>query len=177
MSRCPSCETTARRERAAQRAAGELEGRPDRNGRVVAFSEEEIKRRSELAKRMHAEGRFGGAVIGRNGGKSLGRHRINDALLDYFRQGEKQELVIKAFESNLKGKNKALRLRAAESILRTESMQDERMLRERGGAVDPASMPQEELMEFVAQGLQAMIERGEIPVDVQLGEDSVEEIQ
>jgi len=176
MTRCPTCEKNARRERAAQRASGVLEGKPDRNGRVVAFSEEERERRSELAKRLHAEGRFGGAVIGSRGGQGVRRHRIADAVLEHFRQDDKQDLVIKAYESNLKGKNKLARLQAANAVTSLEKQQDERMMRERGGAIDPAGMTQEELQEFVAQGLEAMIARGEIPVDVVLGDDAVQEL-
>lgn len=176
MSRCPSCEKQARRERAEAKARGEVKGKPDRNGRVVAFSDEELQRRSELAKRMHAEGRFGGAVIGARGGNAVRRHRITDAVLDYFRQPDKQDLVINAYESALRGKNKHLRLRAAEAVSRIDEKVAERERADRGGAVDPAGMTQEELQEFVAQGLQAMIARGELPVDVELADDDVEEV-
>ena len=103
MSRCPTCEKNARREAAERRASGEVEGTVTANGRVVHFSEAERERRRELAKRLHAEGRFGGAVVGARGGQAVRRHRITDAVLDYFREPDKQQLVIKAFESNLKG--------------------------------------------------------------------------
>lgn len=177
MSRCPTCEKNARRERAAAKANGELEGATeDRNGRVVHFSEAERQRRSELAKRLHAEGRFGGAVIGANGGRSVQRHRITDAVLEHFRKPDQQQLVLKAIESNLKGKNKPARLNAVRELRQMEQLQDERMRADRGGAVDPSGMTEEELMEFVAQGLQSMIERGEIPVDVELGEDDVQDV-
>lgn len=177
MSRCPECEKEARRARREARANGQVEGKPDRNGRVVAFSEEERKRRSELAKRLHAEGRFGGAVIGANGGKAVRRHRITDAVLDHFRQPDKQELVLKAIESNLKGKNKLARLSAVRELRQMEEKQDDRMRADRGGAIDPSVMTQEELQEFVAQGLEAMIERGEIAADIVLGEDAVREVE
>lgn len=175
MSRCPECEKKARKERAAEREAG-VTGQPDRNGRIVHFSDEERKRRSELAKRLHKEGRFGGAVIGANGGKAIGRQRIADAVLDHFRQPDQQELVIKAYESNLKGKSKLGRLQAAEAIMRQEKVADERMARDRGGAVDPSSMTEDELLEFVTQGISAMVARGEFPSDFTLPEESIEEI-
>jgi hypothetical protein len=110
MSRCPTCEKNARREAAERRASGEVAPVQATNGRLMHFSDEERKRRSELAKRLHAEGRFGGAVISSLGGQAPRRHRIADAVLDYFRQPDKQDLVIKAVESNLKGKNKPARL-------------------------------------------------------------------
>jgi hypothetical protein len=177
MSRCPACEKEARAAAREARERGEREGQPDRNGRVVAFSEEERKRRSELAKRLHAEGRFGGAVIRGTGSQSPRRHRIADAVLDNFRQPDEQKLVINAYRSALKGKNKALRVRAADAVLRIDAQVAERERADRGGAVDPASMTQEELQEFVAQGLEAMMARGEISLaDVELGEDAVEDV-
>jgi hypothetical protein len=176
MSRCPACETAARKERAAQRAAGEIEGTPDRNGRVMHFSPEERQRRSDRAKELHAQGRFGGATIGANGGRAVGRHRIVDTVLEYFRQPEKQELVSKAIESNLKGKSKPARLAAVRELRFIEQMQDERLARDRGGGMDPAEMTLEALQEMVAQGLEAMIAGGQIPADIELGEDAVRDL-
>jgi hypothetical protein len=153
MSRCPTCEKKARKAAREAKANGEVEGQPDRNGREVHFSPEERQRRSELAKRLHAEGRFGGALI-------------TDAVLEHFREPAKQDLVIKAVESNLKGKNKPARLAAVRELRAMEEQQNERMRADRGGATDPAGMTQEELEEFVVQGLTAMVERGEIPADI-----------
>jgi hypothetical protein len=163
MSRCPNCEKQARKERSSKRAAGEIEGTPDRNGRVVYFSEEEKKRRSELAKRLHAEGRFGGAAVGALGGQSLRRHRITDAVLEHFRQPDKQDLVIRAYESALKGKNKTLRLRAAGEITRIDEKVADRDRADRGGSVDPQSLTDDQLVELVAQGIEAMMAGGEMP--------------
>jgi hypothetical protein len=176
MSRCPACEKAARSERATQRAAGEIEGTPDRNGRVMHFSPEERQRRSDRAKELHAQGRFGGPTIGSNGGRAVGRHRIVDTVLEYFRQPEKQELVSKAIESNLKGKNKPARLAAVRELRQMEEQQESRMARDRGGAVDPAEMPYEDLQELVAQGLEAMMANGLIPADIELGEDDVQDV-
>lgn len=178
MSRCPTCEKNARRSNAEARAAGELDGAVETsNGRVVHFSEAERRRRSELAKRLHAEGRFGGSVIGARGGQAIKRHRIADAVVEHFRQDDMQALVLRAFESNLKGKSKVARRQAANDVLRIEREQDDRLRADRGGAVDPSSMPEEELLELVAQGLEAMIARGEIPVDFVLGPDDVQEVE
>jgi hypothetical protein len=182
MSRCPKCEKQARAARKEAKANGELDGAVQTtNGRVVHFTEEERARRSALAKQLHAEGRFGGKVIGARGGQAPQRHRIFDSVLEHFRQPDQQQLVIKAIESNLKGKNKMARLAAVRELRAAESQQDERLSRDRGGAVDPTSLTQEELEEFVMQGLQArmaeMIERGEVPADLTLDYGSVEEIQ
>jgi len=178
MSRCPKCEKEARAAAREAKAKGEVEGKPDRNGRVVAFSEEERKRRSELAKRLHAEGRFGGAVIGSNGGKAIRRHRLTDAVLEHFRQEDKQDLVIKAYESALKGKNKSLRLRAAESVTRIDEKVAERERADRGGAMDPAGMTADELEAFVVQGIAAKIESGEIALGdvIDVPDDAVQDI-
>jgi hypothetical protein len=178
MSRCPTCEKNARRNNAEARAAGELDGAVETaNGRVVHFSEAERQRRSELAKRLHAEGRFGGSVIGARGGKAVNRHRLSDAVLDHFRQPDEQRLVVDAYRSALKGKNKHLRVRAADSLMRLDKDTAERERADRGGAVDPASMPEDELLELVQQGIEAMIARGEIPVDVVLGDDAVQDVE
>jgi hypothetical protein len=176
MSRCPTCEKNARAVAQRERESGERVGTPDRNGRVVHFSEEERQRRSELAKRLHAEGRFGGSAIGARGGQAIKRHRISDAVLDHFRQADEQKLVIDAYRSALKGKNKHLRVRAADSIMKIDKETAEREFNARGSGLDPSGMPDDELMEFVAKGLEAMIERGEIPVDIELGEDAVQDI-
>lgn len=176
MSRCPSCEREARHKAAEKKSKGELEGQPDRNGRVVAFSEEERQRRSELAKRLHAEGRFGGAVIGARGGSGISRHRISDAVLEHFRDPDKQDLVIKAYESALKGKNKHLRVRAADSIMKVDKETAERERADRGGVIDPSGMTTAELEAFVAQGLAAMIERGEVQADITLDDDAVQDV-
>lgn len=175
MSRCKTCEKNARRYREEAKASGALEGEPDRSGRML-LTPEERARRSQLARQLHAEGRFGGAVIGRAGGRAVRRHRLTDAVLEHFRQPEEQELVIQTIRKALKGKNKHLGARTAFDLLRMEEKIADRERADRGGAVDPAGMTQEELEEFVAQGLQAMIERGEIAPDVVLGDDAVYEV-
>lgn len=178
MSRCPTCEKNARRYNADAKANGELDGAVQTtNGRVVHFSEAERKRRSELAKRLHAEGRFGGSVIGARGGAAIQRHRIADAVVDHFRQDDMQALVIRAFESNLKSKSKVARRQAANDVLRIERDQDDRLRADRGGVVDPSGMTQEELEAFVQQGLLAMMERGEIPVDIVLDDDAAQDVE
>jgi hypothetical protein len=177
MSRCPECEKQARRQAAERRAAGAVQPTETSNGRLVHFSDDERKRRSELAKRLHAEGRLGGRAASSLGGQAVRRHRIADAVLDYFRQPEKQELVVKAVESNLKGKNKPARLAAVREIRAMEKDQDERMARDRGGAVDPSGMTLEELEEFVVQGLESMMASGEISfADVELGDDAIQDV-
>jgi hypothetical protein len=183
MARCQKCEKNTRRTRIEEKADGGALGEPDRNGRLVYYSEEERKRRSDLAKQLHAQGRLGGAAIGAKGGRAVGRLRIFDNVLDHFRQPEKQDLVTKAIESNLKGKSKPARLAAVRELRFIEQMQDERLRADRGGGVDPSEMSQDELMEFVAQGLGAMFERGEISLEdvsmndvVALSEDAVRDL-
>lgn len=176
MSRCKTCEKNARRYNADAKEAGELDGAVETaNGRVVHFSEAERKRRSELAKKMHAEGRFGGSVISSRGGAAVRRHRIADAVVDHFRQPDMQALVLRAFESNLKGKSKTARRQAANDVIRIEREQDDRLRADRGGALDPSSLPDDELLELVAQGLEAMIAGGQIPADIVI-EDDVQDV-
>jgi hypothetical protein len=177
MSRCPTCEKNARRASAEARANGQLEGAVEtRNGRVVHFSEEERRRRSERAKELHAQGRFGGRAIGARGGQAVNRHRITDAVVDHFRQPGEKQLIIDTIRKALKGKNKHLGSRVAFDLLRMEERVAERERAERGGAVNPSDMPDDELVALVEQGITAMIERGEIPVDLVLGEDQVQDV-
>lgn len=176
MSRCPSCERKARDAARAAREAGERAGKPDRNGRLVHYSDEERKRRSELAKSLHAQGRLGGPAIGARGGKAVNRHRITDAVLDYFRQPDQQDLVINAVESNLRGKNRPARLAAVREIRAMEKDQDDRLRADRGGAADPSLLTEEQLLEFVSQGLESMIANGKLPADIELGDDSIQEL-
>lgn len=175
MSRCTICERNVRSARAEEKENGADPGQPDRNGRLVSFSEEERKRRSELAKRLHAEGRFGGSVVGARGGRAVNRHRITDAVLDHFRQPDKQDMVINALERALKGKNKHLGLAAYRELRTTEEKAIERERADRGGAVDPHAMTDDALEEFVAQGIEAIIARGELP-DIVLGDDAVQDV-
>jgi hypothetical protein len=62
----------------------------------------------------------------------------------------------------------------------TEEFQDERMRADRGGAADPAGMTPEALQEFVIQGLQAAIERGDVALEdlstIELDDSAVEDI-
>jgi hypothetical protein len=70
MSRCKTCEKNARRVNAESKANGDLDGAVETsNGRIVRFSEEERKKRSERAKQLHAQGRLGGRQIGALGGR------------------------------------------------------------------------------------------------------------
>jgi hypothetical protein len=98
-------------------------------------------------------------------------------VLDYFRQPDKQDLVIKAVESNLKGKNKMARLsRRARDPGDGEGpgrAHGARPRRRRG----PQRHDVEELEEFVVQGLESMMASGEISfADVELGDDAVQDV-
>jgi hypothetical protein len=173
MSRCPTCERRARRERREAKINGELEpGSPDRNGRMVNFTPEERQRRSALAKQLHAQGRLGGKANGALGGRAVKRQRITDSVLAFFREPEHQDLIIKAYTSNLKSKSKRDRLAAAEAILRAEKLEEERMRADRGGAVDPSSLTDEQLVELVAQGLEELMAGGTV---IELGPDAVQD--
>jgi hypothetical protein len=162
----------------AAAANGDLDGAvATSNGRVVRFSEEERKKRSERAKQLHAQGRLGGRQIGALGGRAVNRHRLSDAVLDFFRQPDEQQLIIDAYRRALKGKNKNLGVRAADSLVRIDKDAAERDRANRGGAADPASMTDDELLELVAQGLEAMIAGGQIPADIVLDDDAVQDAE
>jgi hypothetical protein len=62
-------------------------------------------------------------------------------------------------------------------VLRVEREQDERLRADRGGALDPSSLPEDELLELVQQGLEALISSGEIPVDIVLSDDAVQDVE
>jgi hypothetical protein len=169
MSRCPTCERNARRANREAKAKGELEGKPDRNGRVVAFSDAELKRRSELAKQMHREGRLNGRANGALGGKAVNRHRLTDAVLEYFRQPDQRCSCSGPTSPTSRARTRACGLQAANALTKLEALQDDRLRSDRGGAMDPADMTDDELREFVMQAaaarVESMIERGELPID------------
>jgi hypothetical protein len=154
--RCSACVKERRRQRQEARAAGE---------EVPAFSEE---RRAELAARardLHAEGRFGGSQFGKLGGRPR-KARLADAVLEHFQDENKLKLVVAAYESALRSKDKRLRLKAATALNDLEQVEDRRQREARGSGKDPINMSPEELEEFLVQGLAGMIERGEIPTAV-----------
>jgi hypothetical protein len=173
MSRCIACEKEAREQAKEAKAAGERGEDPGKRG---YFSPEERERRSALARRMHAEGRFGGALIGRAGGSAPRRRRITDAVLEHFRQPDEQELIIQTIRKALKGKNRNLGSRVAFQLLATEEKVAERERADRGGVFDPDSKTDDELREFLEQAFATMIARGEMPVDLELSDDAVQDI-
>lgn len=151
MKRCKDCVKEAREERAQRRANGEM---------VPTVSDELRQQRSERARKMHAEGRFGGSEFGRRGG--LARHRINDSVLAYFR--DRQDLVNQAIERALRSKGHGYRLRAAEMLIKLDQEEEKIRQSARGAGKAPDEMTQAELEEFVTQALLSQIESGEIDV-------------
>lgn len=178
MATCIACTKRIRAERRAAKAQvkTKAKGVVESTSRS-SFSEEERQRRSERAKRLNEEGRFGGAVFGAKGARAPRRARLQDAVLEHFRSDQSRvELVVHAYESNLRSRSHSEQLRAAEALRRMEMDEDKRLRDDRGGGKDPYEMTKAELEEFVAQGLKAMMERGELPIDLVLPESAVEEI-
>lgn len=161
---CAECVKRVRRERADRRASGE---------EIEPFSEERRKEMAENAKKLHAEGRLGGSTFGKLGGRPR-KPRIADAVLEHFRESGKLDLIIQAYESNLRSRNRGQRLKAAEALSAMEFAEDKRQREARGSGKSPEEMTPDELQEFVAQGLAAMIESGELPMT--LSEDAVREV-
>jgi hypothetical protein len=163
---CTACVQRGRRERAERRANGEI---------VPTVTEERRQQMSENAKKLHAEGRLGGSDYGRLGHRAR-KAKVVDAVLEHFRESGKLQLIIDAYESNLRSRNRPARLKAAEALVAMEFNEDKRMREARGAGKSPDEMTPDELQEFVEQGLAAMIESGEIPADITLSPDAVREI-
>jgi hypothetical protein len=164
MTRCIQCVKDSREEKRLRRDRGEV---------VPRYSEEEIERRRQNAQQLHAEGRLGGAKFGRLGPLKR-KARVTDAVLDHFRQAGETAKVISVYDRNLRSRNPAIRQKAADKILDLELKDEEVKAKLRGAGKGPEDMTPEELEEFLVQGLAAMIERGEAPID--LPEDAVSEV-
>lgn len=150
MSRCIDCVQRSRKERQQRRAEGED---------VPVVSEELSRMRSDNAKRLHAEGRLGGSRFGKLGGRSR-KTRLDETVLEHFR--DRTELIVEAYESNLRSRDRTKRLRAANALMEIEREDDSRRRAARGSGKDPHDMDPEELEELIVQGLSAMIDSGEV---------------
>lgn len=164
---CAECVKRTRKERADRRASGE---------ELPAISDERRQQMSENAKQLHAEGRLGGSKFGKLGGRPR-KPRIADAVLEYFRDPSKLDLIIAAYESNLRSRNRSSRLKAAEAINALEFAEDKRSREARGAGKSPEEMTGEELQEFLEQGLAAMIESGDFdPNTITLPDSAIQEV-
>jgi hypothetical protein len=164
MTRCIECVKRSRSEKQERRSRGET---------VPRYSEEEIERRRQNAIQLHEEGRLGGAKFGKLGPIKR-KARVTDALLDHFRQPAEAARVISVYDRNLRSRSPAIRQKAADKIVDLELKDEEVKAKLRGAGKGPEDMTPEELEEFLVQGLAAMLERGEVPID--LPEDAVQEI-
>lgn len=155
MRKCVECVQARRDEIAAARARGED---------VPRVSVEERKRRSEQAIRLHEEGRLGGSEFGRQGGIASGQARrvpsISEGILEHFRQDSKFELVVRAFESNLRAQSHPARLAAAREIVRMDQASEEFKLKLLGQGKRPEDLTPEELQKILEEGLLKMLTRG-----------------
>lgn len=143
---------------------------------LPAITEDRRREMAENAKRLHAEGRLGGSTFGRLGGRPR-KPRIGEAVIDHFRGNSMLELVIQAYESNLRSRNRGQRLRAAEALNNLEQMEDKRLREARGSGKDPSDMQPEELQAFLEQGIAALIEEGEIDMTaLTLPESAIREV-
>lgn len=151
---CIECVKRGRRDRAERRLQGDD---------LPAITEDRRREMAENAKRLHAEGRLGGSAFGKLGGRPR-KPKIADAVLEHFRAAPKLDLIIQAYESNLRSRNRGQRLRAAEALSNLEQMEDKRLRDSRGAGKDPSDMTADELQEFLEQGIAALIESGDFDV-------------
>lgn len=142
----------SRQQRAERRANGEV---------VPTITAEEREKRRQRMLQLHAEGRAGGSEFGKLGGRTR-KPRITDALLEWARTDPIINLQVRAIEASLRSKVKSQRMRAVEFLSKLEQDEDKLKAAARGAGKGPDEMSAEELEEFVAQGLAAMIERGEL---------------
>jgi len=122
------------------------------------LTDAERQRRSELAKRLHAEGKFGGSEFGKLGGRPR-RQRATELVAEEARDNAK--LIVEAFKDALGKENHPnTRVRAATEWLSIEAKEEElRMKEER----QLEGMHRDQLIAQVAEKLGVLIEAGVVP--------------
>lgn len=94
---------------------------------MADVSPEESQRRSELAKRLHAEGKLGGKEFGKLGGRPR-KKRAAEIVAE--KAADEAQLIVDAYIDALKSDNMNVRLQAARDWLGVELKEAELQLKE-----------------------------------------------
>lgn len=129
------------------------------------LTEEERQRRSELAKKMHAEGKFGGAQPG------SGRPRKRRATEVINEKIEKDaELIYYRLKESLDSDSEANKLKAIQIMLETAKTEMDYQQKEKRNLDD---LSEEDLIQLITAGVGKLNEGGDLPFDF---ESTAEEI-
>src|SRR5438552_18397514 len=109
--------------------------------RKMELSEEEKKRRSELAKSLHKDGKFGG--IQKGAGRPR-KQRASEVVAEGVREDGNK--ILKALREALSSKSPSIKLKAALAMLQIERDESEFKIKEEQREYD--SMGKEALLEL-----------------------------
>lgn len=147
--RCIAC-VKAARNKSTSPIAGEA---------GLQISDEERQRRSELATRLHAEGKLGGSENGKKGGRPRAKS-ITEAVIEEFR--DDVEPVISALKVGLRSESDSTRVRAVQVLTNLEQQMEDRLLKARGGGKPLEEMSREELQATILEGVRRLQEQGRL---------------
>lgn len=122
------------------------------------YSPEERRRRSEMAKKLHAEGKLGGKDIGRRGGLAPKKKRAGAYVREKAQKNPAQ--IWRALAAGLQSPDPETQRKAAMAILEVERKDEELSLAE---AVAYEKMRQDELIERVIGSLSKLGLAGKLP--------------
>lgn len=123
----------------------------------MQLSEEERQRRSELAKKLHAEKKFGGNQKGSGRPK---KERAQEAVAEKVR--EEASEIFRALKAALKSNSPSVRLKAALAMLEIETKEEEYKIKEEQRQFD--NLSKERMLELIEERIKVLKEQGvEIP--------------
>lgn len=137
------------------------------------LSEEERERRSALARRLHQEGRFGGAEYGKLGGRPR-KKRASEIVADEAK--ENAQKIVNAFLDALdEEKHIDTRVRAAKQWIEIEQREEALQMEEEKSL---EGLRRDQLVRMTVEKLSKLAERGVLPQQVlHVIEGEAEEVQ
>lgn len=138
----------------------------------MKLSEEERKRRSELAKQLHQKGQFGGKQQGAGRPK---KERAQEEVAELIR--DEGQSIFKALKDALKSDSPSIKLKAALAMLDIETKEAEHKIKEEQRMYDNAS--KDKLLELISERMKQLSDAGvNIPgFDFDLPNTEVKEIE
>ena len=119
----------------------------------MQLSEEERKRRSELAKKLHKKGQFGGNQKGAGRPK---KERAQEVVAEKIK--EEADSIFKALKDALKSDSPTTKLKAALAMLEIETKEREHMIKEEQREFD--NLSKEAMLELIEQRIKQLKEDG-----------------
>jgi hypothetical protein len=131
-------------------------GKETKERKKMELSPEEKKRRSELAKKLHEEGKFGGPQ--KNAGRPK-KDRAQEVVAEKIRDSGNE--IFNALKSALESDSPSVKLKAALAMLDVENSEVEHQRKEAKEDFEDAT--KEELIQFIIPKLKEFVEAGLIP--------------